>query len=144
MPTPTRPPSPLPDPDVPELTAERRDQILDWAVSFVDRWRMYTPAILLAEGFRPMNYILGQMAHFAAPYAHILGAGELGHEIGYILEDPRNIDYFIRRVEELGRADAEREAAERRARGRPWWWPFGRGPRGGTSGSGASAPSGAA
>lgn len=129
MPTPTRPPSPPPDPDVPELSAERRDQIIEWAVSFVDRWRMYTPAILLAEGFRPMNYIFGQMAHFAAPYAHILGAGELGHEIGYILEDPRNIDYFIRRVEELGRADAQREEAARRARGRPWWWPFGRGPR---------------
>lgn len=136
MVAPTKPPSPLPDPDLPELTAERRDEIMNVALKYVERWRMYTPAILLAEGFKPMNYIFGQMAHFAAPYAHILGAGELGHEVGYMLEDERNIELFIRRVEEMGRADAEREARERAARGR-WWWPFGR--RGGGGPNATSA-----
>lgn len=136
------------DPGEPELSPERRDEIMNWVLRQVDRWGMYTPAILIAEGFRPMNYIFGQMAHFAAPYAHILGMGKLGDEVGFLLEDQANIDEFIRRVEEMGRADAERAAAERKARGRGWW-PFRRrGPGGGGPGStdggtggGATGPS---
>ncbi|MBE3590151.1 MAG: hypothetical protein IMW98_04940 [Firmicutes bacterium] len=125
MPAPQGMPRMPRDPDEPELTPERRDEIIDWALQKIQRWGLYTPAIILAESFKPMNFIFGQMAHFAAPYIDILGGGKIGQEIGYLLEDERNIELFIQRVEKAAREENERLQRERPARRRRWW-PFGR------------------
>lgn len=111
----------LPPQDDDELTPERRDELINWLLEKIDRWKLYTPAILLVEGMRPLHYIGAQMAFFGAPYLSILGAGELGNEVGRLLSDPKNLDLFLQRLEERARAQAEEEEHQRLPRQRPWW-----------------------
>ena len=65
---------------------------------------MDLPAILLLEGFKPLVFVTGELGRFfLAPFLGAFGIGsEIStHEYITVLEDRKNIDRLIKRIEEL-------------------------------------------
>ncbi len=84
-----------------EIEPERRDELLDEAAQLVARFEMFTPAILVVDGFRPLSFIASQALHFVAPFANVVTGHPYTSEAAYILQDRENLDRFLDRLEEL-------------------------------------------
>jgi hypothetical protein len=107
----------LPESDEPDLAPERRDEIIEWTAQQVKRFGMITPAYIFADMNRPVMFVASQFVHFFSPFADSFLGGK-AQEVGYLLQDPENLDKFLARLEELGRSeDAEEKKAREAKRG---------------------------
>jgi hypothetical protein len=92
-------------PDV-ELTPEERDRIVEsWAQKVVGRG-LETPAILFLEMHKPLSFIASQAVIVGSPLAAPFFGFENIHRFSKILEDRKNVELLIQRIEELA---AERD-----------------------------------
>jgi hypothetical protein len=93
-----------PGPAVP--TAEQRSAI-DAICREVVRRRMVTPAIVILEMARPLNFVGAQTLHFFSPFLSAVGGlagthvGELHKHLAEFLEHRGSIDYIVAQLEEL-------------------------------------------
>jgi len=92
--------------------AERGDrELIEEAARFVQRLGLLTPALLFGETFKPWAWIGSQALHFVAPYAGTIFGQDRVDRYGFLLEDRRNAEVFLNRLEELAR---EEDAAGKR------------------------------
>lgn len=69
----------------------------------VVRRRMSTPALLVLESSRPLNFVTAQALHFFGPMVAAVSDAR-GHEhLARFLEHRGSIDWMCRRIEELER-----------------------------------------
>ena len=72
----------------------------------VVRRRMTTPALMLLEMSRPLNYLGAQALHFFSPFASVLVDPGAWETFAGFLERRGSVEYLCREIERL-----EREAA---------------------------------
>jgi len=105
-----------PDDEDPELDPTRRDEMIEWTAQQAKRFGIIAPAYIFAEASRPVMFVYSQFAHFFSPFADTLLGGNRAQEVGYLMQDPKNLDKFLERLEELGLQETDRERQEREAR----------------------------
>ena len=103
------------DPDA-DLDPQRRDEIIEWTARQAQRFGVITPAYIFADMNRPLMFVYSQFAHFFSPFADTLFGGNRAQEVGYLLENPKNLDRFLARLEEMAHEQDSAEQAEREAR----------------------------
>lgn len=88
-----------------DLTPERRDQILDMLAQRIHRLGLDVPAVLFLQVNRPLSWLYGQALHFIGPVADLpirsIWGTSFTQELAFLLEDQRNIDRLIERLERL-------------------------------------------
>lgn len=123
--------------DGPAVLTEREEEIMRRIAAKVVEWKMTVPAILFLESVKPLNYIGAQAMVFFEPFIQTIFEFKDYDTFRLMMEKRENTERLLLKIEELDAdaADAEkRERAERRrARGRRWWWPFGRSDAGNSS-----------
>jgi hypothetical protein len=80
---------------------EAQRVILERLCGEVVRRRMTTPAVLMLEMNRPINYVTAQLLHFFQPIAAALTDTAGYEQFSAFLEQRGSIDYLIQRIEAL-------------------------------------------
>lgn len=96
-----------------EITAKRRDELIDWFVGQCTKRGLITPAIMFVEINRPFSFLASSAANFFAPIFGTYLPPDLMEEIAALLEDRGNVDLLIDRLERAGEDETRREAAYR-------------------------------
>ena len=105
-----------------EITPERRDEIIEWLAKQVVKRGLSTPAVIFMEMSRPISFIGSQAVQFFSPFINVALNSQLSSEIALVMEDRKNIDRLLDRIEELtteqDRTEREwrKKEKERRAR----------------------------
>ena len=84
-----------------DLSPERRDEMIEWVAGKIRDYGMISPAMLFAEGFRPLTFLTSQAIHFVAPVGDTLTGHPYMSEVGFLLQDRDNLDKFLDRLEEM-------------------------------------------
>ena len=93
-----------------EITPERRDEIIEWLAKQIVKRGLSTPAVIFVEMSRPISFIGSQAVQFFSPFINVALNSHLSSEIALIMEDRKNIDRLLDRLEEL---TAEQDRQER-------------------------------
>ncbi|MPM54909.1 hypothetical protein SDC9_101692 [bioreactor metagenome] len=124
-------PNPALDPNYDVLDPERRDFIVNYMAEKIDKYGMGTPAMVFLEAGRPLSFIGGSIMWGAAPFLNIFVNDKYTREIALFLEDRKNIEILIQKIEQLefervAREKIERQEAKKRAiaEGKKPWWKF--------------------
>ena len=67
----------------------------------ITRRRLTTPALLMLEMSRPLNYVSAQFLHFIQPFASIVADAEGYRQFTEFLEQRGSIDYICKRLEAM-------------------------------------------
>jgi len=104
-----------------ELTAERRDQMIEQAAQAVVRRRLELPAALALEMHKPVSVIGANLVLLGTPLAAPFLGWKFCDELAFFLMDRENIERLIRRIEELaaGRGQAAPPGPPRETGGAP-------------------------
>ena len=122
-------PNPILEPNYYELEPERRDFIVNYMAEKIDKYGMGTPAIVFLEAGRPLSFIGGSLMWGAAPFLNIFVNDQYTREIALFLEDRKNMEALISKIESLefervAREKIERQESRKRALAdgkKPWW-----------------------
>lgn len=124
-------PNPILEPNYFELEEERRDFIVNYMAEKINKFGMGTPAIVFLEAGRPLSFIGGSIMWGAAPFLNIFVNDQYTREIALFLEDRKNIEILIRKIETLeyervAKEKIARQEAKKRAlaEGKKPWWKF--------------------
>jgi len=74
----------------------------------IARRRLTTPALLMLEMSRPLNYVSAQMLHFFQPFAAIVTDAAGYQQFAEFLEQRGSIDYICLRLQAAEGAEAGR------------------------------------
>ena len=99
------------DPDDFEPTEKERAAV-ERICGEVVRRRMTTPALMLLEMSRPLNYLGAQALHFFSPFASVLVDPGAWETFAAFLERRGSVDYLCREIERQDRAAAGSEATQ--------------------------------
>ena len=124
-------PNPIIETNYYELEPERRDFIINYMAEKIDKYAMGTPAIVFLGAGRPLSFIGGSIMWGAAPFLNIFVNDQYTREIALFLEDRKNIELLIQKIESLefervAREKIEKQEAKKRAiaEGKKPWWKF--------------------
>ena len=124
-------PNPIIETNYYELEPERRDFIINYMAEKIDKYAMGTPAIVFLEAGRPLSFIGWSIMWGAAPFLNIFVNDQYTREIALFLEDRKNIELLIQKIESLefervAREKIEKQEAKKRAiaEGKKPWWKF--------------------
>ncbi len=92
------------------------EKMIDDAARFVQRMGMITPAVLFGEALKPLSWAGSQAVHFFAPFAGTIFGLDRVDNYGFLLEDRRNVERFLCRLEDLAREEDEEKAKARQRR----------------------------
>ena len=96
----------------PEPTKEEDDESLERAVRWIRKLGMEVPAILLLQTFKPLAFIMGELAAFSlAPFLILIG--DEGFKTIDWLEKTKNIEKLIQRLVET---PEEKKKAKQRSK----------------------------
>jgi len=98
-----------------EQAAEKRDTLDQLAVKIVER-RLSAPAILFLESSKPLSFLGNQAMVFFQPIVQTVFNFKTYDDIMDLLEDRDNIEYLLRKIEELEAAEQKRAKDERKRR----------------------------
>lgn len=100
-----------------EVSPERRDQLITMVAEQVVRRGLETPATFFVEMNRPLSFIGGQALVFLAPILGAIFSQHTIEEFARLMEDRKNIDRLVDKIEELTRQrDQEQKEWVRRQR----------------------------
>jgi hypothetical protein len=88
-------------------------EIMDRFAARIVEWRMTAPAIFFLEAAKPLSFLGNQALVFFEPIVQSLFNFKSYEDVAAILEDRRNLEYLLRKLEEL-EAERLREAREER------------------------------
>lgn len=109
-----------PEGDKPKLT-EKQAELLDKLAKKVVEYRMTVPAIMFLETVKPLSYIGSQTMVFFEPMVKAVFNVAEYDEFRIILEDRRNVEELLVRIEKFDREALEKEKAEKKP-SRFWEW----------------------
>jgi hypothetical protein len=87
------------DPPGPAKPTDRQHQVVERLCREVVRRRLTTPALLLLEMSRPMNYVSAQFLHFLQPIIGTLTNVAEYDAFTVFLEQRGSVDYLVKRLE---------------------------------------------
>lgn len=96
-------------PDV-TLSDTERDDLLNRAADAVVRRRLEAPAVLFLELHRPLSFLSSQALIVVSPFLAGFFGAENVLRIAKLLEDPRNVERLMDRIEEAA-AGRQRDGA---------------------------------
>jgi len=91
--------------DVPDLTPERRDEILLKVAEKIERFDLITPAIFFLQMSKPLSFVGSQALLSFAPIASLLVSERLLEEFSQVMADRENVERLMVLMEER---DAEK------------------------------------
>ncbi len=95
-----------------ELTAERRDQMIEKAASAVVKRRLETMAVTALEMHKPLSVVGANLVLLLTPFAAPFITWERCDELAFFLMERENVERLCARIEQLARErDAETGAA---------------------------------
>lgn len=94
--------------DKPKLT-EKQSELLDKLAQKVVDYRMTVPAIMFLETAKPLSYIGSQTMVFFEPMVKAVFNIAEYDEIRILMEDRRNVEELLLRIERFDREAAEKE-----------------------------------
>lgn len=102
-----------PEGDKPKLT-DKQSQLLDKLAQKVVGYKMTVPAIMFLETVKPLSYVGSQMMVFFEPM--VKAAFNMGEydDIRLMMEDRRNVEELLLRIEKFDREALEKEKAARK------------------------------
>ncbi len=80
---------------------EAQQAIVERLCREVVRRRMTTPALMMLEMGRPLNYVSAQMLHFFQPFLSFLANATEYQAFTEFLEQRGSIEYIVKRLETL-------------------------------------------
>jgi hypothetical protein len=80
---------------------EAQAKVIDAVCRQIVRRRLVTPATLMLEMSRPLNYVSAQAMHFFQPILAVVTDTDGYDQFAAFLERRGSIEHFIRRLEEL-------------------------------------------
>lgn len=83
------------------LTDEERDAWIERAAREVVRRRMEVPAVFMLEMHRPLSFLGSQALIVATPFLGALAGTDNVLKLSKLLEDSRNVERLVDRIEEL-------------------------------------------
>lgn len=92
-------------------------EIMDRFAARVVEWRMTAPAIFFLEAAKPLSFLGNQALVFFEPIVQSLFNFKSYDDIAAILEDRKNLEYLLTKLEEL-EAERHRTAREEKRRRR--------------------------
>ncbi|MBD3367916.1 MAG: hypothetical protein GF405_07075 [Candidatus Eisenbacteria bacterium] len=92
-------------------------EIMDRFASRIVEWRMTAPAIFFLEAAKPLSFLGNQALIFFEPIVQSLFNFKSYDDVARILEDRKNLEYMLTKLEEL-EAERLRKAREERRRRR--------------------------
>lgn len=100
-----------------EVSPERRDQLINMVADQIVKRGLETPASFFVEMNRPLSFIGGQGLVFLAPILGVIFNQHTIEEFARLMEDRKNIDRLLDRVEDLTKQrDREQKEWVRRQR----------------------------
>jgi len=99
-----------------EATAEKRETLDRLAEKIIER-RLSAPAILFLESSKPLSFLGNQAMVFFQPIVQTIFNFKTYDDIMDLLEDRDNIEYLLKKIEEL-EAEQQRKAKEEKQRRR--------------------------
>ena len=94
------------DPDDFEPTVEEREIAVRICREVVRR-RMVTPALMLLEMSRPLNYLGAQALHFFRPFASVLVDGRSWESFAAFVERRGSVEFLCRTLEDAAAEEAD-------------------------------------
>jgi len=91
------------DPPGPAEPTEAQRAVVDGVCRKVVERGMTTPALLVLEMSRPLNYVGAQSLHFFAPIVSALTDARGHRHFAEFLERRGSVEYLCRRIEQLAR-----------------------------------------
>ena len=105
----------------PKLT-EKQSELLDKLAQKVVSYRMTVPAIMFLETAKPLSYIGSQTMVFFEPMVKAVFNIAEYDEIRIMMEDRRNVEELLIRIERFDREASEKEkAAKKESRFLGWF-----------------------
>ena len=102
-----------PDGDKPKLT-EKQSELLDKLAKKVVDYRMTVPAIMFLETVKPLSYVGSQTLVFFEPMVKAVFNIAEYDDLRIIMEDRRNVEELLVRIEKFDREVLEKESAARK------------------------------
>jgi hypothetical protein len=102
------------DPPGPAEPTDAQRQVVDRICREIVRRRLTTPAQMLIEMSRPLNFVSAQMLHFFQPFATVLADAAAYDEFTTFLERRGALDYIAGRLDALeheSATDSRRDAS---------------------------------
>lgn len=84
-----------------QLNAGRRDQLIDNLARRVDGWGLTSPAVALLETHKPLSFVASQTLLAFQPLLTLFISDVSLEEYVLLLEDRKNVERVICRLEEL-------------------------------------------
>ncbi|HEX6984965.1 MAG TPA: hypothetical protein VF170_06290 [Planctomycetaceae bacterium] len=97
------------DPPGPAEPTPRQAEVVDRVCREVVHRRLTTPALLLLEMSRPLNFVTAQAIHFFDPLVRAVTDADGPREFAAFLEHRGSIDHLVRRIEEIEAEAVRRE-----------------------------------
>ena len=98
-----------------ETTPEKRETLDRLAANIVER-HLTAPAILFLESSKPLSFLGNQAMVFFQPIVQAIFNFKSYDDIMDMLEDRENIEYLLRKMEELEAAEQKKAKDEKKRR----------------------------
>lgn len=98
-----------------EARSAEQEEIMDRLARKIVEWRMTAPAIMFLESAKPLSFLGNQALIFFQPIIQSIFNFKSYDEITGILEDRENLEYLLKKVEEL-EAENDTRLREEKAR----------------------------
>ncbi len=98
-----------------EITAEKRETLDRLAEKVIER-RLAAPAILFLESSKPLSFLGNQTMVFFQPIVQTIFNFKTYDDIMDLLEDRENIEYLLKKIEELEAAEHRKAKEEKKRR----------------------------
>jgi hypothetical protein len=82
------------------LSPARRDELVESVARQLRAWHLTTPAILFLQMHAPLAFLGSQFLFAFQPFVGGFTGDRLLHDLGFLLEEPENVERLVRRLEE--------------------------------------------
>ena len=96
------------EPDGPAEPNPEQRVLIDRVCREIVKRRLTTPALLMLEMSRPLNYVASQVLHFFGPFVSAISDAEGHKHFAQFLEHRGSIEFLCRRIEDLETEDTNR------------------------------------
>ena len=104
--------------DMTPFSGEERKKVINDLAEKTHRYGLTVPAIIVAEGIKPLAFIASQTVHFFSPFIDAMVGFGRTYRYGNLLENRQNLEDFMLRLEFLAKEeDRSRAAKQKQPRG---------------------------
>lgn len=96
-----------------ETTSEQRELMDGFAKKIIER-RLTAPAILFLESVKPLSFLGNQAMVFFEPIVQTIFGLKRYDDVAGLLENRENVEYLIRKIEELAADEKVRRREEKK------------------------------